>query len=530
MKKYIIILAFIFGGFFLPSCGVTATDHLPKSEWIYPNAKGKLVYKKDDRGNRIMDFSHAGYKGGGVALPDVPVKITVFPPVDPQTDCTALIQNAIDQVSVMPQDSEGFRGAVLLMPGIYPCSKMITISTDGVVLRGSGKTENGTVITMSGEKHTAVVLSGRNRQRAGNRLGSAVEGEKSVKITEKFIPAGSIKFTVADASGFKAGDRVEIRKPVTEKWIEYMQMHDLVRDGDPQTWIRPGTLLIAERHIALIKGKTVTLDVPLADSYDADFTNDDITMRLANDVEWLRQAGLENLRIESPSQEVNHTVALYYAVRVIGEDCWLRDLDLMETMESVGFGGHRITAQRVAVIRKALHQGSSKPAEFAPNAGQLLLDRCSVEGDNIWFVAVGAGQTGPIVFLNCHFKGNGRIEGHQRWSTGVLLDNCTVPEGGIDFKNRGSMGSGHGWGTAWCVAWNCEAGSYVNQIPPGTYNWVIGSKGKSTPLPRPWSGPNLPEGIFDSHDVNVVPQSLYLAQLKERLGDGALKNIGCDER
>ena len=123
-----------------------------------------------------------------------------------------------------------------------------------------------------------------------------------------------------------------------------------------------------------------------------------------------------------------------------------------------------------------------KPAEFAPNGGQILIDRCSVEGDNIWFVALGAGQTGPIVFLNCSFKGNGRIEGHQRWSTGLLLDNCNLPGGGIDFKNRGSMGSGHGWGTAWSVAWNCLAKSYVNQIPPGTYNWVIGSKGESTPL------------------------------------------------
>ena len=105
----------------------------------------------------------------------------------------------------------------------------------------------------------------------------------------------------------------------------------------------------------------------------------------------------------------------------INPGTWLRDLDLIETMESVGFGGHRITAQRVAVVRKALHDDPSKPAEFAPNAGQLLLDQCSVEGDNIWFVAIGGGQTGPIVLLNCTFKGNGRLEGHQRWSTGVLL-------------------------------------------------------------------------------------------------------------
>ena len=54
----------------------------------------------------------------------------------------------------------------------------------------------------------------------------------------------------------------------------------------------------------------------------------------------------------------------------------------------------------------------------------------------------------------------------MRWTTGMLLDNCSLPDGGIDFKNRGSMGSGHGWGMGWAVAWNCVAKAYVVQQPP----------------------------------------------------------------
>ncbi|SMD14502.1 hypothetical protein SAMN04488101_11799 [Pedobacter nyackensis] len=499
-----------------------------KNEWVHLGADGKLVYKKTPKGDRIMDFSYAGYKGGGIALPNIPVKITVKPLADASADCTALIQAAIDKVSAMPLNKDGFRGTVLLEPGTYPCSNTIKIMADGIVLRGSGKSEKGSIISMNGVKHTAIVLSNGINQRIGNRLGNAGDNEKAIKITDNYIAAGSISFTVANASGFTIGDNVEIRKPVTEKWVKFMQMDDLIRDGKPQTWIKTGSLLITERRIAAIKGNKITLDVPLVDSYDAAYTNDETTMVLANDVKRLKQAGVENLRIVSPPQAVSHTKALYYGVRLNGEDCWLRDLDLIETMESVGTGGRRITLQRVAVVRKALHQGPSKPAEFAPNAGQLLLDQCSVEGDNIWFAALGAGQTGPIVFLNCNFIGNGRIEGHQRWSTGMLLDNCKAPNGGIDFKNRGSMGSGHGWGTAWSVAWNCEANSYVNQIPPGTYNWVIGSKGKSTPIPRPFNsaGPNLPEGIFESPNTPVNPSSLYLTQLEERLGKQALKAIG----
>ena len=37
-----------------------------RSKWVYPDANGRLQYTADARGNRIMDFSHAGYKGGGV--------------------------------------------------------------------------------------------------------------------------------------------------------------------------------------------------------------------------------------------------------------------------------------------------------------------------------------------------------------------------------------------------------------------------------------------------------------------------------
>ena len=345
---------------------------------------------------------------------------------------------------------------------------------------------------------------------------------------DKYIPAGSYSFVVEDASDISVGDRIQIRKPVTRKWVEYLEMHNLVRDGKPQTWLSEGTQIAAEREVASVDGNRITLKVPLVDSYDAEYTENQTTVIKAPVASRVNRSGIENLRIVSPPQAVNHVKALYYGIRVQGEDCWVRDVDLFETMESVGVGGHRITLQKVSVVRKSLHQGASKPAEFAPNAGQVLMDRCSVEGDNIWFVAVGACQTGPIVLLNCSFKGDGRIEGHQRWSTGFLMDNCILPDGGIDFKNRGSMGSGHGWGTAWSVAWNCEAKSYVNQIPPGTCNWVIGSIGKSTPLRRPFNkvGPNLPEGIFDAHGTHVTPRSLYLAQLKERLGEESLHEIG----
>lgn len=493
------------------------------SEWVRFGSDGKLVYKKTETGDRILDFSSAGYMGGGVPLPSVRVKRTVQPPVE--GDATAIIQRAIDDVATLPLRN-GFRGAVLLGGGIFVCSNSIVIPASGITLRGggSGAGKKVSTIRMTGRRHAAIVTG-----RLGGRRSSREE-ESSVRtsLAEAYLPSGSTAFSVADPTGFKAGDIILIRRPVTDTWVKYMGMDDMTRNGRHQTWIRTGTTIDIERRIAIISGNRFTIDVPLSDSFDSKYLNPPGTVIVKiNPPTRLNQLGIESLHIECPPQAVNHTEALYSAVRLTGEDCWMRDVVIDETMNSVGVGGRRITLQRVTVNRKALHQGSSKPAEFAPNGDQILLDHCSVKADNVWFVGTGAEHSGPIVLLNCTFTGNGHIEGHQRWTTGMLLDNCVLPDGGIDFKNRGSMGSGHGWGTGWSVAWNCVAKSFVVQQPPGAFNWAIGCKGERLSLARPFdSEPKLPEGVFDSHGQRVLPQSLYLAQLAQRLGRKAVKAVG----
>jgi hypothetical protein len=472
-----------------------------------------------------MDFSSAGYMGGGVALPNVPVKRTVKP--SNKGDDAAAIQAAIDAVAALPLEGK-FRGTVVLGPGTFVCSNSIVISASGVVLRGSGTGPRGKVSTirMAGRRHAAITSrsSGSRRERSAGEEG----GSAHTSIADSYVPSGTTSFSVADAKGFAVGDVILIRRPVTETWVKFMGMDDMTRNGRQQTWIRTGTTIDIERRIAGISGNRITVEVPLSDSLDAKYLDPPGTAVVKiNPPSRLTQVGIESLHIECPPQAVNHSEALYSAVRLTGEDCWMRDVVIDETMNSVGVGGRRITLERVAVNRKALHQGSSKPAEFAPNGDQILLDHCSVSADNVWFVGTGAEHSGPIVLLNCAFRGNGHIEGHQRWTTGMLLDNCVLPDGGIDFKNRGSMGSGHGWGTGWAVAWNCVAKSFVIQQPPGAYNWAIGCKGERLLLARPFGKEaTLPSGEFDSHGVPVVPRSLYLAQLAERLGPKAVRRIG----
>jgi hypothetical protein len=501
-------------------CVVSVTHgKAAESRWVHPGPHGKLVYETTPAGDRIMDFSSAGYMGGGVALPAVPVRLSIGPSGGP--DDTAAIQAAIDAVSAMTPVG-GFRGTVLLAPGTHTCSGAISIAADGVVLRGSGATGSaGSTIRMVGPRHTAVVVGG---------LGPQVPkspGSPETSIADVYVPSGSMGFHVGDATGFAVGDTIAIRRPVTRAWVHFMRMDDLVRNGRSQTWIRVGSSITTERRIAAILGNRITLDVPLSDSFDSRYLNPPgsaVVKTLPAPLP--AQIGVEHLRIACAPMKISYQQHPYAAVRIRGQDCWARDLDIEETMNSVSLSGRRITLERVAINRTVPNVGASKPAEFAPNASQVLLDRCAGNGDNIWYVGTGGRLSGPIVLLDCTFRGTGHIEGHQRWTTGMLLDNCQVPEGGIDLRNRGAMGSGHGWASGWCVAWNCTAKTYVIQQPPGAVNWAIGCVGASKPTARPFDRqPALPVGTFDSPGRHVVPRSLYLAQLAERLGPQALKNV-----
>jgi hypothetical protein len=496
-----------------------------KSQWVYRGPDGKLVYKMTPAGDRIMDFSYAGYRGGGVKLPDVAMQRTVEPSGE---DDTARIQAALDDVSALPL-KDGFRGAVCLAPGTFLCAGTLRIAASGVVLRGCGSgPDRRTTIKLTGRPHNGITVAPPGKP--SNTRPSQPPG-KGVKtsIADKYVPSGVKTFTVSDAGGLAVGDLIAIRKPVTRAWVKSMQMTDLVRNGKPQTWLAVGHVLTTERQIAAMDGKRITLDVPLSDSFDSQYLSPPGTavVKMEQPAR-ISEVGIEYLHIECPPQAIAHSQPHFTALRLNGQDCWARDLAIDETMNSVAVSGKRITLERVIVNRKARHQGSSRPAEFAPNATQVLLDRCGGTADNVWYAATGAGQAGPIVLLNCTFHGDGRAEAHMRWSTGMLYDNCHVPDGGLDFRNRGIMGSGHGWSMGWGVAWNCVAKSYVIQNPPGAMNWMIGCIGPNKLQPRPGdtSGPHLPPGTVESRTKPVTPQSLYLAQLQERLGPGALKSIG----
>jgi hypothetical protein len=494
-----------------------------KSKWVYPAKNGRLIYKTTPQGDKIMDFSSAGYMSGGVALPIVPVVLTVNP--TPGIDATESIQEAIDSVEALPLKN-GFRGAVLLTPGTFFCSGPLTISEDGVVLRGSGSGSGGTTIFMNGSKHQAIIIAAGKKQ---SNKDEKIPNNNFVKITDSYVPSGESSFTVNNSSWFAVGDRIAIVRPVTDKWVHYMGMDNLVRDRKPQTWIATNRHEISERKITGISGNKITINVPFADSYNAAYLNPTGTIvKKISTPQRISQVGVENLHIQCPPLEVDYGHAPFSGIRIEGDNCWVKGVYFEETMNTTTLAGNHITMQQVRVKHTYPNLGASKPTDFNIEGSGNLIDRCEVTGGNTYFVWTGSLITGPNVILNSVFRGHGsRIQPHQRWSTGLLVDNCVVPDGGIDFMNRGVAGSGHGWTMGWAVAWNCIAKNYIIQKPPGAMNWAIGCKGARIQTARLFdSAPILEEGTFESYGSEVTPKSLYLAQLADRLGYKALKNIG----
>ena len=68
----IILTALLFATLAAHSADNTGAAVLDR-QWVALGGTGKLEYKTTPKGDRIMDFSHAGYMGGGVALPTLPV-------------------------------------------------------------------------------------------------------------------------------------------------------------------------------------------------------------------------------------------------------------------------------------------------------------------------------------------------------------------------------------------------------------------------------------------------------------------------
>jgi hypothetical protein len=319
-----------------PSAPDSESSH---SQLVHSGADGKLAYKPDAKGNTIPDFSNCGYMGGGVALPNVPVRVTLKPEPG-TTDDTARVQAAIEAVSKMPTNTAGFRGAVLLKQGQYRIGGALRIAASGVVLRGEGQVENGTVLVATGTKRrTLIAVQGSSGPKANS-------GSRQ-SITSEYVPVGARTFEVRDGLKFKVGDTVIVSRNGNEAWIHEIGMDRIApRPGNPSStrqWA-PFSLPF-DRVITSVAGNRLTVDAPIVCAIETRWGGGDIWRY--DDEGRIEQSGVENLRgvsdfdrtVTEQQRDQKYFADEAHATQLVSFDnarnCWARDLTALHFYHGV---------------------------------------------------------------------------------------------------------------------------------------------------------------------------------------------------
>lgn len=498
---------------------VTTTAHAWTSSMVQLDAQGRLTYPSDANGNRIPDFSHAGYKGGGVPLPtDIPVVRTLAPTTGDQT---ARIQAALDEVAALPLQPNGYRGTLQLAAGTWDVLGTIRLRADGIVISGAGNGDDpasNTVLRRTGTSQASIIQAG-NRNDA---FRSEIPNTRSQVTTER-VQVGARSFEVDQPALYRVGDPVIIFHPSTQAWLDAVNRGGVT---DNNYW-RPGEIDIRyHRYITAISGSTITVDAPVFNHLDRSLSQSVLFKYDAAHV--IRRVGIEKLQVDIITKGELTEEHAEDAITFTGtEDSWIRD-STMKHFWHAGVqweGSTRGTAERCRAVEPHSIVTGSRRYNFSMYQSQLILVRDSfADRARHAYVCNGTSLDSGIVFLNCiSDRALTSSEGHRRWSTGLLYDSLVATNRQttdiLGLYNRGTYGTGHGWSAAHSVAWNCNASSGGRiwiQRPPTAQNYGIGCTGNVTGT-GPFAGPA--GHIEGTNQAGLEPRSLYLAQLAQRLAD-----------
>jgi hypothetical protein len=521
-----------------------AADLAPTVSRIYPGPDGRLVYVPDEQGNTIHDASYAGYSGGGVAIPTVPVKETIWPVAG---DNTAHVQAAIDKVSALPLDANGFRGALLLRAGYYRMALPVTIAASGVVLRGEGMDDTGTILVGTGTGRPPAppaapgAAPGRPRpatlvQIAGASGTTLVEASKR-GVADEYVPVGARRFRVASARGLKPGDTVVVRRIGNQAWINEVGMNN---DPPGARW-QPFNIEW-DRLIVDVQGDTITIDAPITCAIEQRWGGGEVLKY--EEAGRISNVGVENLRgvsefdpgirtrnygnMDRPAYaaEEYYSDENHYNNFVTFDNVkngWVRNcaaLHFVTSMVGAGRGSKWLTIQDCVSREPISQRAGGRRFVFALRGQLALVQRClSDKGRHSFMTGQPTGSGN--VFLDCKATSPySSSEPHEQWATGSLYDNIEAPLTARFWKNFII-----GWAGANTVFWNCK-GDFLVQKPPTAQNYTFGHVGVNAVIFNTfYQDTNKPNGHIESLDRHVTPRSLYLTQLRERLGEAAVRNV-----
>ena len=482
-------------------------------EQVFYGKGGKLSYTPDELGNKIPDFSNVGYRYGDDPIPDIATVVEVSP-VD--GDDGATIQAAINSLYSVEPDENGFRGAVLLKAGVYQVSGQIKISASGIVLRGEGDADDGTVIIAEG-------TNDRDLIKVDNGSSRNVISTTRAAIVEDYVPVGRKYVVVLNASDYAEGDHIVLYRQGTSQWISDIKMNQLTPTEGTVQWSASGYSFYFERLVTKVNGDTIFFRNPVVMAMEKRYGRGTVYKYTFNR---LQNIGIENICLKSAYKSETDEEHSWSAIGIYSaENCWVRNVTaLYFALSCVKLESNsRLTTvlNCNSKEQKSIITGGRR-YPFQTSGSLNLFKNCTTTEARHDY-ATGARVCGPNVFTGSSaVNSHSDIGPHHRWAMGTLFD-VIVTDNAINVQDRDDMGTGHGWSGANQVFWNCMGASSVCQSPwtsAKNYNFgFIGKKETGYRSGRPdgeWIGHNVP-GIF--------PVSLYEAQLDERMNGTTLFSV-----
>jgi len=515
---------------------------------IGPN--GRLLYAADEDGNRICDFSYAGYKNGGVAIPDVPVRATVSPSGG---DDTKRIQQAVDRVGALPLDENGFRGAILLKRGKYAITDTIYLKHSGVVVRGEGAGFGGTwiyhkppVADRTLDHYIHYPQPERGIIPTFLTHGGKVETNKLADVIDPLVPAGTDRLHVSTLEGISDGDEVVVLCRHTQKWVDALRLR---KHWKPEQFAlkfpRVGKSVHRETN-------EIVLNVSITSRIDREGGYAKGEIHTVRKDGRLTNVGLEDILLLSSYDRSLRGKKDYfidehhpnYAFRFYGvRDGWMRRcVGFFYSCGLVSTGGSQhLTIEDCAMLDGVstdtpVHHTGTRKYYFNAQGEMLLFQRCYSRYARHAYI--GNGPYGGTVFLDCYGERDHLpSEWHQRWGHGHLFDNLytEAPASTLGFDDDNPIG--HGQRAAFSLWWNCfvdnkrvwEADVRVNTQLPHCRNYMNGIVHQGSDEVNHLHGMSVGEpGVVESLGRFVEPRSLYLKQLEERLGEEAVCAVATD--
>ena len=409
----------------------------------------------------VIDFSHAGYEGGGVPAPYVDAIISVRPT---GKDDTALLQAALDHVANLPMRANGFRGAVLLRSLTYLVAGHLEMRTSGVVLRGGP----GTTLVATGTSRRTLI-----------EIGSRADPKTStpVNLTDT-VPVGGRTFALDTVAGLERGNHVVITRPSTIAWISMLGMTGLKGTYANQRldWAPGSRNLIWDRTIVSIDAahQQITVDAPITTALERRYGGGTVARVESNPP--IAHVGMEGVILESEidrarPRDEDHSWTAISIDRA--EDTFVRNVTARHFAGSavrVGQRARRVTIEACRSVDPVSEPAGYRRQTFLIEGQQVLVRQCTADhGMNDFAVGLLAG--GPNVFLDDTAKSAlGPSGAFESWASGVLYERVHIDGAGIHLGNDSSRAEGAGWTAANSVVWNSTASEIEVHGPEGAEN------------------------------------------------------------